>query len=71
MPREVATLPAGIRITDLMSLGVIAKTFPLEEVNKVLKEHGKESQRERLLPAHVVVYYVIALVWVAKIEATY
>lgn len=61
MPREVATLPAGIRITDLMSLGVIAKTFPLEEVNKVLKEHGKESQRERLLPAHVVVYYVIAL----------
>jgi len=61
MPREVAALPAGIRITDMMSLGVIAKTFPLEEIKQVLREHGKESQRERLLPAHVVVYYVVAL----------
>ena len=27
----------------------------------MLREQGRESQRERQLPAHVVVYYVIAL----------
>ena len=29
MARTVATLPKGSRITDFISLGVIAKTFPV------------------------------------------
>ncbi len=61
MARTVATLPAGSRMTDYVSLGVITKTFPLQKVNAVLRATGKTGVRQRDLPAHVVVYYVIAL----------
>lgn len=61
MARTVASLPAGSRVTDYISLGVIAKFFPLEKVREVLAETERASARERDLPAHVVVYYVIAL----------
>ena len=61
MARTVATLPGGSRITDHISLGVIAKTFPVGKVHAVLATTGKTSIRQRDLPAHVVVYYVIAL----------
>jgi hypothetical protein len=61
MARTVATLPAGSRITDYISLGVIAKFFPAEKIHAVLKQTNRASVRERDLPAHVVVYYVIAL----------
>lgn len=61
MARTVATLPAGSRITDYISLGVIAKFFPVDKVRQVLIETKRASLRERDLPAHVVVYYVIAL----------
>jgi hypothetical protein len=42
-------------------LGVVAKAYPAALVRQVLHETGKESVRERALPAHVVVYYVVAL----------
>jgi hypothetical protein len=61
MSRTIAALPAGSRITDYISLGVVAKTFPLDKIHAVLAATGKESLRQRDLPAHVVVYYVIAL----------
>ena len=61
MTRTVAVLPEGSRITDYVSLGVISKTFPPARIRAVLKSTGKASIRERDLPAHVVVYYVIAL----------
>jgi hypothetical protein len=61
MARTVASLPAGSRITDYISLGVIAKFFPADKVREILKQTGRASVRERDLPAHVVVYYVIAL----------
>lgn len=61
MARTLAALPEGSRITDYISLGVITKTFPLKGVRSVLAATGRASQRERDLPAHVVVYYVIAL----------
>jgi hypothetical protein len=61
MARTVASLPTGSRITDYISLGVIAKFFPVEKVRAVLEQTGRASVRERDLPAHVVVYYVIAL----------
>ena len=44
-----------------MSLGVIAKTVPLTKVHGALAATGRSSIRQRDLPAHVVVYYVIAL----------
>jgi hypothetical protein len=61
MARAAAGLPAGIRLSDHISLGVIARTFPLDRVQQVLAETDKASERERDLPAHVMVYYVIAL----------
>jgi hypothetical protein len=61
MARTVASLPAGSRITDYISLGVVAKFFPRDKVDAVLERTGRASVRERDLPAHVVVYYVIAL----------
>ena len=61
MARTVAELPGGTRITDYISLGIVAKTFPVTAVESALKCTGKTSIRERDLPAHVVVYYVIAL----------
>jgi Insertion element 4 transposase N-terminal/Transposase DDE domain len=61
MARTLAELPAGSRITDYISLGVIAKFFPVEKIHDVLKQTNRASVRERDLPAHVVVYYVIAL----------
>ena len=61
MARTVAGLPEGTRITDFISLGVIGKVFPVETVQRVLAETGRGSRRQRELPAHVMVYYVIAL----------
>src|SRR5215475_8931487 len=61
MARTLAELPAGSRITDYISLGVIAKFFPVEKIREVLEQTNRASIRERDLPAHVVVYYVIAL----------
>ena len=61
MARTVAELPAGGRITDYISLGVLTKTFPLDKVIAVVAAAGKTNQRQRDLPAHVVVYYVLAL----------
>lgn len=49
------------RLTDLMNIGVLTTRFPLDQIRTVLKETERESQRERSLPAHVVMYYVIAL----------
>src|SRR4051812_9055520 len=56
-----AGLPAGVRLSDHLSLGVIARAIPPARVRQVLAETGKASERERDLPAPVMVYYAIAL----------
>lgn len=61
MPRTLAELPKGARLTDFISLGVIARKYPRSKIEEILQETGRQSIRERLLPAPVVVYYVIAL----------
>lgn len=54
----------GVRI-DLDAL----MAFPVEEVERVLEATGRGSQRRRKLPAHVMVYYVIALGLLASVGA--
>jgi hypothetical protein len=44
MSRTVATLPAGSRITDYISLGVVAKTFPLDKIRAALEATGKRER---------------------------
>lgn len=61
MARTAAKLSGGSRISDYITLGVVAKQFPKERVDAVLRDTGRSSIRHRDLPAHVVVYYVIAL----------
>ena len=61
MARTLAGLPEGTRITDFISLGVIGKVFPVETVREILAQTGRGSRRQRDLPAHVMVYYVIAM----------
>lgn len=51
----------GDRLTDLINIGVLAKQFPVGMIKSVLEETGRSSQRQRDLPAHVMVYYVIAM----------
>jgi hypothetical protein len=68
MARTVAGLVAGTRVTDYISLGVVAKTFPLDQVQAILHETGRESIRQRQLPAHVVFYYVIALALFSQVS---
>ncbi len=61
MPRSPAALPAGPRLSDYLSLGVLNKVVPFPRVEAALQATGRKSQRQRELPAQMVVYYVIAL----------
>lgn len=61
LARTIAELPAGTRITDYISLGVLSQAFPRTDVGAVLERTGTASLRQRDLPAQVVVYYVMAL----------
>ncbi|WP_044888491.1 IS4 family transposase [Frankia torreyi] len=49
------------RLTDHISVGVLARVIPRDAVDEVLTETGRREKRVRLLPAHVVVYFVVAL----------
>jgi len=49
------------RLSDHVSLGVLAKVFPPSLVNEVITKVGAGEQRSRLLPAWMMVYYVMAL----------
>jgi hypothetical protein len=61
MARARKSLAAQIDVAHLISAGVLASVCPRTLIEEVLAETGKASQRERLLPAPAVVYYVMAL----------
>ena len=49
------------RLSDHISIGVLTRVFPPDLVDRVVKETGRGERRQRLLPARVVVYYVLGL----------
>jgi hypothetical protein len=49
------------RLSDHISIGVLTRVFPPELVDRVVAEAGRTEVRHRLLPARVVVYYVLGL----------
>ncbi len=53
---------AGDRLPDRIGIGVLAKVFPPELVDRVVGEAGVREQRKRALPARVVVYLLLAMV---------
>ncbi len=62
MPRAGWVKPeTDQRLSDHISIGVLTRVFPPEVVDRVIAETGKTEKRQRLLPARVVVYYVLGL----------
>jgi hypothetical protein len=62
MPRagQVRVEP-GRRLSDRVALGVLTATFPRSLVDEVIEATGRREKRQRLLPAHLTVYYVLAM----------
>ncbi len=60
---EVELVPrdGSARLTDLISLGVLAETIPRDLIEDVLTETGCREQRSRRLPAHVMVRFCLAM----------
>ncbi len=62
MPRAGWVKPqTDQRLPDHISIGVLTRVFPPELVDRVVAEAGRGEVRHRLLPARVVVYYVLGL----------
>jgi hypothetical protein len=61
MARTPARLPNGTRLSDHVTLGVLTATIPAALIDDVLADTGRQSRRQRQLPARLMVYYVIAL----------
>ena len=53
--------PAGGKVTDHVSVGVLTRIVSRSVVDEVLAETGRVQKRTRSLPAHVVVDFVLAL----------
>ena len=49
------------RLSDHISIGVLTRVFSPELVDRIVVESGRTEKRHRLLPARVVVYYVLGL----------
>ncbi|MFI0463617.1 transposase domain-containing protein, partial [Saccharopolyspora sp. 5N102] len=53
---------AGARLTDLVSLGVLASSVPRDVVDEVIAATGRQAKRsDGKLPPHVMVYFVMAM----------
>ena len=62
MPRAGWVKPeTDQRLSDHISIGVLTRVFPPELVDRVVAAAGRTEVRHRLLPARVVVYYVLGL----------
>lgn len=61
MARPAQTLSQSRQLCEHLSIGVLARTCPLDTVREVLQQTGRQSRRQRDLGAEVIVYYVMAL----------
>lgn len=50
-----------VRLTDAIGIGVLTRLLDRDLVDEVIAAAGRQEKRVRLLPARVVVYYVLAL----------
>ena len=57
----MGSTPVSGRLTDHLAIGVLTGLIHRDIVDDVIRECGKREKRSRLLPAHVVMYYVLAL----------
>ena len=62
MPRVGWKKPvSGRRLSDLVSVGVLCRTFPPVLVDEVIAEVGRTEQRHRSLPARAMAYFAIGM----------
>ena len=62
MPRAGWVKPdSDQRLSDHVALGVLTRTFPPELVDEAVAAAKRGERRHRLLPARLVVYYVLAM----------
>jgi Insertion element 4 transposase N-terminal/Transposase DDE domain len=62
MPRAGQVKPlVEPRLSDRIAIGVLTSIYPPELVDRVVAESGRTQQRQRLLPARVVVWLVLAM----------
>jgi hypothetical protein len=62
MPRAGQVKPSDDeRLSDRIAIGVLTATFPPGLVDRVVDATGRRERRHRLLPARVVVYFVLAM----------
>ena len=55
------TITENGRLTDRIGIGVLTRLVPRDLIGEILAETGRREKRSRLLPAHVVVYFVMAM----------
>jgi transposase IS4-like protein/DDE family transposase len=68
MPGSQRAAPADPpRLSDRVAIGVLTRTYPPALIDQVLAQTGRGERRHRLLPARLVVYYVLALALFAGI----
>lgn len=61
MASDVSGNASTVRLTDRIGIGVLTRLVHRDLVDEVLAETDRSEKRKRLLPARVVVYYVMAL----------
>jgi hypothetical protein len=54
---------AGVegRLTQRTAVGVLARTFPAELVDRVIDQYWRREQRTRALPTRLVFYFLLVL----------
>lgn len=62
MPRSGWVKPeSDQRLSDHISIGVLTRVFPPELIDAVVEATGRSGVRQRLMPARVTTYYVLAM----------
>lgn len=62
MPRAGWTKPVSERrLSDLVSVGVLTRTFPPAVVDEVIAAAGRKEQRHRSLPAQTMAYFAVGM----------
>ncbi|TDD52017.1 transposase domain-containing protein, partial [Saccharopolyspora elongata] len=52
---------AGVSVADRAAVGVLARTFPVELVDRVIDQYWRREQRTRALPARLMFYFTLVL----------
>jgi|SRR5438270_442373 hypothetical protein len=58
---RIGPVDGFVRLTDHISLGVLAEILPRDLIEEVLQETGRRERRSRRLPAHVMVRFCLAM----------